>query len=70
MFMQVDVTAMTVCKQALQPLQRSEQLHVVSELFTEFMRQHCRLQAVPPDFIELVECRTFTKQGGQTSFTL
>ena len=42
------------CKQALVALDASEQVAVLSELYSAYLRQHYNTQAVPSDFLELV----------------
>ena len=42
------------CEQALVALDASEQVAVLSELYSAYLRQHYNTQAVPSDFLELV----------------
>ena len=44
--------ATSVCQEALAGLPPSEQVAVLSELFSAYLR-HCNLQAVEPEFLEL-----------------
>ena len=45
----------SVCHEALAGLQPSEQVAVLSELFSAYLR-HCNIQAVAPDSLELAAC--------------
>ena len=44
--------ATSVCQEALAGLQPSEQVAVLSELFSAYLK-HCNIQAVEPEFLEL-----------------
>ena len=64
----VPVDTLTYCHLALVPLQAEQQLNILSELFSMYLRENSDIRLVPSDFLELVvRGMRHLQEAGQTN---